>query len=424
MPIAGTNIRQAFESFAHPQNSPEARMGGAREFVKAFRGELGLTVNKFGRPTLENAQMSPREHSLRLLAESLCGYEWVDRLGQSQAYGSEVFESGNAAITPGNLPNVSAFLGSVSGLLDAAMLEGYEKPEFVIDQLVETVPSRTRQTKLIGTGRIGDQSKHRNPGDPHPFAQFSERYVTTPETQNDALACSVTFESVFYDQTNDVLDQANRVGEELGLRKEFDGMDMIAGVTNPYNYKGTSYNTYLTTGNWINDHSNVLADWTDLDLARQLFSRMTDQETGNRVTVMPDTLLVAPAKVETAHYILNATEVGYESNPAAADNNRRVSANREGGRYAIVSSPYLDQRLTDADGLNLSQANADKYWWMLKAKGNRSAFVYVENWGVTISRAAPNDFTMLNHKLLLAVFADQMGSFMVREPRYVVRNKN
>jgi hypothetical protein len=234
----------------------------------------------------------------------------------------------------------------------------------------------------------------------------------------------VTFEAVYFDQTTQVTERANSVGEELGLRKEFDGMDVIAGVTNPYNYGGSSYNTYLTSGNWTNDHSNPLVDWTDLDLSRQLFSRMTDQETGNRVTVVPDTMLVAPAKIETAHYVQNATEVGYESNPAAADNNQRKSANREGGRYKILSSPYMDQRLTDADGLNLSQANADKYWWMLKAKGNRSAFVYVENWGVTINRAAPNDFTMLNQKLLLAVFADYMGKFAVREPRYVVRSKN
>lgn len=165
-------------------------------------------------------------------------------------------------------------------------------------------------------------------------------------------------------------------------------------------------------------------DWTDLDLSRQLFSRMTDQETGNRITVVPDAVLVSPAKVETAHYVMQATEVGFESDPSAANNNRRSGANRENGRYRILSSPYMDQRLTDADGLNLSQADADKYWWMLRAKGNRSAFVYVENWGVTINRAAPNDFTMLNHKLLLAVFADYMGEFMVREPRFAVRSKN
>ena len=102
-------------------------------------------------------------------------------------------------------------------------------------------------------------------------------------------------------------------------------------------------------------------------------------------------------------------------------------APRLGETYEVVTSVYLDQVLTTAaaqGGLALTQAQADQYWWALKTDKKKSAFVRVENWPVTISRAAPQDYTMLNHKLLLSVFADQMHSFDVREPRFVIRNKN
>lgn len=235
--LNGANTRRVFESFK-AGDSQHNGVSGAAGFVRLIESQLGLTTNEFGRPTIRNAKMKPREFSLRVLAESLCGYEWAEALSQTQPGRGLVLEAGggNSMVTPGNLPNVSAFLGSVSGLLDAAVLEGYEKPEYIIDELVETVPSRTRQTKLIGTGRIGDAAGTRNPGDGHPFAQFNERYITTPETKNQALACGVTFEAVYFDQTTEVLDQANRVGDELALRKEFDGLDVIAGIDNPYKY--------------------------------------------------------------------------------------------------------------------------------------------------------------------------------------------
>jgi hypothetical protein len=417
-------VRQVFEQFANPQDSRETQLAGAYRFVEHFRNDLGLTTNENGRPCVRDAKMKPSEFSFRGLAESLCGYAWVQNLEQSTSHAFQVFEAGgNPAISPGNLPNVSAFLGSVSGLLDAAILQGYEKPEYIIDKLIYTLPSKTRQKKLIGAGRIGDQAKRRNPGEGHAFAQFGDRVVTTSETQNDALACAVTFEAVFFDQTSEVLERANSVGDELALRKELDGFRLIAGVNNPYNYNGVAYNTYLTSGNWINDvASNPLVDWTNIDVANALASRFTDQETGNRITTNFDVALVSPAKAWTAKHIQHATEV--ESRTQSAAEIRRGAY--LGDKYNLQHSNYLDQVLTAAaadGGLALSQANADKYWWLLKT-GPDGAFVRTENWGITINRAAPDSFSMLNQKLLLAVFSDQMHAFDVREPRRVVRSKN
>lgn len=415
-------VRRVFEDFCPPSGSREARDAGAQKFVQSFKRDLGLAYNADGRPVVREPKFRAGEFSLRGLAESICGYEWVEALGRSTGEDFKVFEAGQVGITPANLPNVSAFLGSVVGLLDSALIEAYDTPEYIIDSLVETLPSKTRQKKLLGTGRIGDQSKRRNPGEPHPFASFEERYITTPETQNDALALAVTQEAVFFDQTGEVLDKATKVADELRLRKELDGFKVLAGVVNPYNYRGVAYNTYLTTGNWINDQINVLEDWTDINAVNSLCSRMTDQESGNRITPSWDTILVSPTKEMTAKYIDAATEI--ETQTAAGTQVRRSP--KLGDKYKILSSVYLDQVLTTAapEGLAQTQANADEYWWCLNTAKGKSAFVCVENWPFTVNRATPNSFTMLNHKMMLAVFVDQMHVFACREPRYVIRNRS
>ena len=416
-------LRTVFEEFVPKGASAERRAHGSSQFVRKFVDELGLTTNENGRPVIKEAKFQPRDFSFRGLAEALCGYGWAESIGRSTSNAYQVFEAGGGSITPGDLPNVSAFLGSVSGLLDAALLEDYDKPDYIIDELVQVVPSKTRQKKMIGTSFIGDDAEIRNPGEPHKFAQFTERYSTTSETQQQALALSVTTEAVYFDQTGDVLDRANSIGDRLGLRKEFDGMKMVAGITNPYNYGGVSYNTYGTSGNWINDvASNPLTDWEDINVVNDLFSRMTDQETGNRISVAWDTMLVSPNKVETAGYIQGATEVEARTGSSAVV----TKGPRRGEKRRVLSSVYLDQLLTTAvadGGLGLSQADANAYWWAIKTGGNKSAFIRVENWPVTINRAAPDSFMMLNQGIMLAVFVQQMHSFDVRDPRFVVRSK-
>lgn len=424
------SIRNKFLEYCPDGESPERRMRGAEAFAQHFAMELGYHINEMGRPVLKDQKIHPDQISLRGLAESLVGYEWVESLGAHTAAGARVggrvFEAGGGsgvAMVPGQIPNVSAYLGSVSGLLQAAMLETYDQPEYKIDQIFDVIPSRTRQQKLIGMGRIGDQAKRRNPGEAHPFAQFQERYVTTPETQQDALAGAVTYEAVFFDQTQEVLGQMRGIGTELGLRKELDGWAVFAGVSNPYVYNGAAYNTYLTSGNWINDQANQLDDWTDINNAEELGSRMTDQETGNRIGIDYDTMVVSPARQATAEYISGATNV--EGRTATTQAVVHSGRNRVKPRK-ILSSVYLDQVLTATaanNGLALSQANANLYWWLV-GTGRTGAFARVENWPLAVEEAAPNDFTMKNHKIVLAVFADQMHIFTVREPRKAIRNKN
>lgn len=404
---------------------------GRAAFVAEFAADLGIRRDpvegtKHLVDTLENGKprLRPEQCSLQELAVAICGENWVRSLhGPDDFGGVMTAEDGSpSAITPGNFPNVTAYIGAVTGLLDAKILEAYQKPEYVAGRLTKTLNSKLRQEKLIGAGRIGNVAKLRKPGEPHARAQFGERYVTMPETNNYGSAIDVTTEAVFFDLTNQVLQRAESLGDEMALHKELSVLGVFSGATNPYVYNGTAYNTYLTSGNWINDVVNVFTDHTDLNVDRALFSRMTDQETGNRIVVNPNLIVVSPAKYESAMQVVTARTYEQRTNSSAEI---RTGANREAGRYEVLQSPYLDQLLTTATtaaqpGLGLAQSVADDYWWMLDAM---KAFVWVQNWDITTKKASPSDYEMLDRGLVMSVFTNYMGVAGVNEPRQVVRNK-
>lgn len=434
MTITGSQLRRVYEGEFAPRTLPvPERMQKTNLFIESFRRDLGLTRDDLGRPCIKEPSHRATDFSLLELAVGFLGDNWAMELKHAlnpqfsfmdAAMNPYVFEAGApTAVVPGNIPNVSAFLGSVSGLLDARMLEGYQKPEYIASKLCATIPAKTRQTRMIATGRIGNQAKLRNPGEPHARAQFQDRRILTPETQNVALACEVTFEAVFYDQTGEVLDRANSIGVEIGLYEELEFFKLFSGTTNAYNYNGSTYNTYLTTGNWINDLVGIVEDWTDINLIFELFSRMTDQETGNRITINWDTLVVSPFKFPVAEHVRQATQI--ESRTKASAEIRRGTM--ESGLLwdTTLKSPYLDQVLTSAspNGLGLTQAAANEYVFAVNTKQDESAFIKTENWPFTIQRASPTDYQMLDNKLILAAFADKMDIFSLREPRRCLRVK-
>lgn len=439
----GVDLRRSYESFANGDSAFETKRGekvtGPQGFVAALRAELGLSRDEQGNPRVKDQAISPESVSFESLANACFGYEAMGRLRESQGrlwntyefkrtYGGTplAYEAGGAlpgALTPGDFPNVSTFLGSVTGLLEAKMLSGYQNPGYKMDRIFPVISSKSRQFKMLAPSRIGDASKKRNPGESYARAQITERYVETPITTQDALAVDVTFEAVFFqaDQMN-ILQSAQNVGTELGLRKELECAQVLIGYTNPYNYNGTSYNTYQSATPWINTvGSGDLVDWTDLAEVRAYFSRMTDQETGNRITAQPNILFHAPARIDQVAYILNATQI--ERRTATAAEVAHSNAREGSYGYTPEYSEYVDQMLTSAaadGGLALTQAQADKRFWLIESRGpDNSAFAYAENWAMTTEEAAPDSYTSRNHKLVLSVFADQMGVPFVVEPRRV-----
>lgn len=422
-----------------PSNPNGEAATGRRLFAsEVIRDHLGLEIDHRGcpswRPEMRNTRAKPEEFSLQEMAKAICGTKYDSYFDPSAGVDRDYLLQEAGSIDPTAFIDINLYSILTGGLVQARILEMYEQPEFIGTDLVETRPTNLNGEKMIGVSSIGDADTPRNPGQPHDRVDFGQRFVTTQPTTEQAKAVDVTREAVFYDLTGQVLEAAGGVGHWLAYRQEKLILQGILGVTNTYNYKGNGFNTYSATAptpqNWINKFSNPLNNWHSFDKVLQLFSQMTDPETGAEILVSPKDVLVMPANHLTSTLILKgpmaqlrsspngpggtfATDVQEGVNPLiAAGLNLGVYASAIARNVAIAASPL---------GLGLSPTNADIYWW---AGDFKKAFAWMENWPLRVTQASPNDYVMQDRGLIVSYFSNWRGVFAVKEPRYVVVSTN
>lgn len=376
------------------------------------------------------ARLKPSEFSLAALGRGILGDDLFEqlydpestRLAGMQVKLRNIMEAGEGAIMPSTFANINAFTGVAAGLMEAAILEGWQNPQFIGSQLMPDEPSKQFEgRKTIGVSRIGDQAEERLPGNPTKRVQVGERWITQPRTVENALAAELLQETVFLDITGQVVQECNDLGSWLGYREEIRKIDAFIGVNNTYTYKDTSYQTYQTAGTWDNDLSNELLHHSDVLEAELKFRDMKDPETNTRVLISPNTILLNREKKHTVRMVLGASNVN-EGTDVTATYTMRDAPNPIDTNYNVLESPLVYERCTASDGLNLSASNAGKYWWCFEA-GNKT-IVYVVNWPMRVQQAAPGQMEMIDRGVLLYVKADVRGVPMWKEPRRVVRNKN
>jgi hypothetical protein len=357
---------------------------------------------------LNEGHLRPEDFSIRDLAEALIpdGREWVRVLDPRSNGSVHLLESSDGV-------DLSAFLNVTGQVIYSKIMESYHQEAFVVSTLVDTIPTRLDGEKIPGIARVADAIDEVGPGMPYPHLGFGEDYIETPTTTKRGFIVPVTKEAVFFDRTHLVLSRAAEVGEILGLNKEKRLIDLVIGVTNNYNWKGTSFNTYQTSTPWANSiTANELVDWTNVDKAEQLFAEMSDPNTGEPVLVRGTTVLVTPAYRHAAHRVFHAAELTFT---AAGATTATVAANPLSG-YRVHDSRLVYRRIV-ASGVAAATA---KKWWFV---GDfRRAFAYMENWPITVTQAPVGSEAEFNNDIVLRFKASERGAAAVLNPRYVVKN--
>jgi len=197
---------------------------------------------------LGEKHLAPDDFSIRELAEALVttrggdciGHQWVREYCDPRG-GRLLLEAGDGVDT-------TAFSNITGQVIYSQIMAAYQHPEFVLSELVQTVPTRLSGEKIPGIGRMGDKAAQVDEGMPYESVGFGEEFIETPPTAKRGFIVPVTKEAVFFDRTNLILSRAAEVGEFLGLNKEKRIVDVVIGATNNYKRNGTSFNTYLTSG--------------------------------------------------------------------------------------------------------------------------------------------------------------------------------
>jgi hypothetical protein len=379
-----------------------------RDIKRRYELEGAQNTIKHLGEALRDKHLRPDDFSLRDLAEALIpdGPQWVRGLDPRNSDGSRLLESGDGV-------DVTAFLNVTGQVIYARILEAYSQEAFVVSKLVETIPTRLDGEKIPGVTGLADDLDQIRPGMPYPSLGFGEDYIETPATEKRGLIVPVTKEAIFFDRTNLVLSRAAEVGELLGLNKEKRLLDLVIGATNNYKWRGASYDTYQSSGAWVNTLTgNALVDWTNVDAAEQLFAGMLDPNTGEPVLIQANTVLVMPAYRHAALRVFYAPEVRYTASGSATTT---IAANPL-GNYQVYDSRLAYRRIL-ATGASESAA---KQWWFM---GDfRKAFAYMENWPITVAQSPLGSEADFNSDIVVRFKASERGAAAVLNPRYVVKS--
>ena len=217
----------------------EAHNGNTRTFTRELSHLMGLSDehgspyrDRAGNATLRNPRdeqgrdlerLRPSEFSLAHLGRGMLGDDLFESLfapdsRRLTAHQHLLEATGEGAVGASAFANTNAFTAVVAGLLEVSVLEGWQNPEFIADQLMPCESTKMFDgRKVIGTTRVGDVAEERLPSMPTKRVQFGERWITQPRTVENALACEVTQEAVFLDLTGEVTQQANSLGRVVGL---------------------------------------------------------------------------------------------------------------------------------------------------------------------------------------------------------------
>jgi hypothetical protein len=257
---------------------------------------------------------------------------------------------------------------------------------------------------------------------PFPETGFGEDYQETPATTKRGEIISLTKETIFFDRTGLVLKRAGEIGERQATGRLKRLLKVVIGSINNYKWRGTSYNTYLTSGNWVNDAgSNELVDWTNVEKAEVLFSDMRDPDTNNPIEIpQGKELLVTPRKMHTARRIIHATEIRHGTQGGTgADGIQTYSSNTITG-YGDPIVSALFYALLQSE-LSVSAVNAAKYWI---TGGFKQAFWYMQNWPLQVVQAPPNAEAEFERDIVARWRCSERGVAAVGNPRFVVISKN
>lgn len=365
---------------------------------------------------LKKKKLSSSDFSIRALAEAFIvdrqgrpvGRSWVEQLSPKKSGGLLLREAATGV-------SLSHFANITGQVFYNRVMEGYRQEEFIAGQLVETMNTDLSGEKVPGITGLIDSVDSIHEGMPYPQIGFTEDWIETPPTIKTGLIIAVNKEALYFDRTGLVLGRAAEVGEVIARNKEKRVLDVVLGVVNNYKWKGTTYNTFLTSGNWINAVSGItITDWNSIDTAEQLFNDMVEPNTGEPIVIQPDTILHMPAKKHLFRQIVRATQLELRTNTSAQGT---WGANTVDD-YKLLSSKFAYKRLV-ASGVSTS--NAKLYWYIGQFK---KAFGYWQNWPITVVQAPDNSEPEFTQDIVLRWKASERGAAGVKDPRYVVKVYN
>lgn len=307
---------------------------------------------------------------------------------------------------------LSAFTNIAGELISKKVIEGYKSVSGIGNKLTTNYPSNLREERIPGFSSH-DNVKEVKEGDAYEEAGFHDKYVTTGDPTKKGRIISITEEAIHYDQTGLLLQRAFLLGERAALDKEKTILKTVLGIDNRYYPSGVETGIYLAAPYRV--LANALVDWTDIEKCElNGFGEMVD-DMGERIVVIPNTILVPAALKRTAQRILSATEIIHGDYDDAASIKTK-SLNPVKNQYNILSSPLIHSLQVTA---GTDAAIAKSNWWF----GNFGRqFWWKEVMPLQTFKAQTNNIQQFERDIVSRFKVRYYGNCFVIDNRYVIKN--
>ena len=313
--------------------------------------------------------------------------------------------------------DTTAFSTITNAVIGSRVMVQRNNKALVLQAMIPHEGTRLDGEMIPGAQQVGDNFEPIPELNAYPHYTIEEDYVETPKGAKRGRILSISREAVFFDRFNLVMRSADNVGSMLYVNKEKRIADVIIGFTNNHKRQGTTYNTYLTSGKWVNDISNPATSLDNLDIAENLLDEMVDFNNGESIDISATSILGSKRRANMWNTILKAAQV--RTNTSGAGTFQSIAPNPVSGDYNFTASKYLEKQIV---ARGLATAEQAKDWWFL---GDFfKAFTYQENWPVTVTRAPRNNHDEFNNDIVASFRCSERGVAFANDPQQVERNKH
>jgi hypothetical protein len=291
------------------------------------------------------------------------------------------------------------FATITSELISSKVMEGYNTPDLIGDELCETVPSKVYDEKVAGLDALEGPEEVTELSE-YVESGWGEKYVTSHNRKFGRLL-NISEEALMMDRSQEIYRRAQSFGEKARLFREKLILYGIQDLTNYKSYYPSGVQTDLYQESLDTLQTTNALGTSGLDACWLLFSQKTDEQ-GDPILVSPNNaqMLVPIQLWRTSQELAKSIYV-----PDYPGETTQMANNTYRATFTPMTSPFINNSATS--------------WFF----GNfKRAFIWLECMPIGVFTLRPGNELEWKRDIKLSVKIRLMGSLCCIDPAYIVRN--
>lgn len=351
--------------------------------------------------------------SVRRLFEAFHGHDWAEQFQTRRIMeGPEAVSLSNAAA-----------VGVTGQLLLSIIKDAYSLQKTIANELCTEIGVTNQNLGPEVTAYISSPANLGQEiieGETFPANMVATQSVTLPRQFKWGSLLNLSFESIAGDKTNQIVSQAQMIGQMVKLNQTYNILNTVLGYAQTYIFNGTALNTYYTAATpnapFVNKITGFSIDsLSSINQLEQTILNQVDPYSGQPIELLDrKQVLVVPQSLYKVRSIINANEVRYGNYDPTGERFQTYSENPlVSSEYEILSDIYT-QRVLSENGMSYSDASNFMLFGNIKGAFINRVFRPLE----LTTLPQPSQYNVTND-VLMTCRAVLMSSCGVYDPRKV-----